>query len=193
MNEYSDEEPTCGCGNWPNFSAPSSWHPVSHPVAKEGPIKWSWFPWWSWLNFILFLFRVIAIVGVVLIIIGSFINGGVVVAGVILLIIGLIMVYITTVWKWNANKVDAYKIARGKRIQAVTLWEKVGSQIHYQKKDTLFDISYGGKMLHVLRDGTIEVGGTHRNASAAQTLRSIIAATETASKTTSVNGDVGDV
>jgi hypothetical protein len=84
-------------------------------------------------------------------------------AGISVLVIGALAFFIFLNWKFNADKQMAYRIARGKSIAAMELWSTVDDMFHYQAKDTFYETKYGGKTLRVLRDGTIEIMGSHED------------------------------
>lgn len=163
IKRVDSEEEMC-CGEFPRFNAPAECRPTKHPLAKEGMIQWAWCPTFSWLRVIFITSWLLTALGLVMIVAGAFGNVGLLIAGIIFFIGGIIMTFIFGVWKWNADKQGAYKIARGKRVEAMALWKDIDPQFHYQAKDKFYETRYGGKVLRVLRDGTIEIEGTHRNA-----------------------------
>jgi len=83
--------------------------------------------------------------------------------GIIFLIGGLVGDFALGTWLWNMNKQDAYSLALGKRIEAEKLWASVDPAQRFLAKDTFYQTQYGGKTLRVLRDGTIEVEGGHKD------------------------------
>jgi hypothetical protein len=140
----------------PPYGSPAECPPQEHPLAKPGVIAWSWFPAWSWLKVFLLLSVVLMAIGIIVIVFS-------IAAGVIVLIIGALAFFIFLNWKFNADKQMAYRIARGKSITAMQLWSTVDDLFQYQAKDTFYETKYGGKTLRVLRDGTIEIMGSHEN------------------------------
>lgn len=152
------------CGDVPTFGASAKCPPQPPPYAKEGAIKWAWFPEWSWLRILKITCLFVAVIGLLLLIGGAISsNAGLIAGGVVLLLIGAIGFYVVFIWMWNAGKQEAYRLARGKRVEAVALWENVDPQFSYVAKDAFFETAYGGKTLRVLRNGTIEMHGYHRN------------------------------
>lgn len=153
------------CGDLPTFGAQAECPPRYFPRAKEGAIEWAWFPEWSWLRILLTLCVIIKLVGLILLIQGalSFNGGGLIAGGMVLLLVGFGGLFATLNWRWNAQKQEAYKLARGKRVEALALWKTVDPQSSHLAKDTFFQANYGGKALVVLRDGTIEVHGSHED------------------------------
>uniref|UniRef100_A0A7R9W4G8 Uncharacterized protein n=1 Tax=Pseudictyota dubia TaxID=2749911 RepID=A0A7R9W4G8_9STRA len=161
-DEVFPDEEMC-CGDFPHFGVSAECRPINHTLAKEGPIEWAWCPTFSWLKVILITSGLITAMGLLMMVL-SFGKTGVLVAGIIFFIGGIAMTFIFGIWKWNADKQAAYKVARGKRLEAMALWKQVDPQFHYLSKDRFYEARYGGKVLRVLRDGTIEVEGTHRDA-----------------------------
>lgn len=150
----------------PCYGQSSACKPVDFPLAKNGKISWSWCPTFSWLKQLLILIIFIGAAGVALIIlagIGFIFMPSQFIVGIVLFILGFVMTPVMLNWKYNADRFMAIKIARGKSVQAMELWERVDDMFLYQAKDTFFQTRYGGKTLRVLRDGTIEIEGTHRD------------------------------
>eukprot|EP00179_Madagascaria_erythrocladioides_P011411 CAMPEP_0198365364 /NCGR_PEP_ID=MMETSP1450-20131203/154137_1 /TAXON_ID=753684 ORGANISM="Madagascaria erythrocladiodes, Strain CCMP3234" /NCGR_SAMPLE_ID=MMETSP1450 /ASSEMBLY_ACC=CAM_ASM_001115 /LENGTH=182 /DNA_ID=CAMNT_0044072815 /DNA_START=79 /DNA_END=627 /DNA_ORIENTATION=+ len=149
---------------FPPYGKPSQCAPTPITEAPEGMVSWAWFPEFKLLTALYILSYVVMVTGLLVIIFGRGSWAGIVL-GLIFILGGIVMFWIFGNWKWNADKQSAIMVARGKRVQALDLWQQCEPMFSYQAKDTFFSTRYGGKTLVVLRDGTIEVHGGHADVS----------------------------
>jgi len=149
----------------PKYGKPAPCKPIGFPHAsKDEEVKWAWIPEWSNLAILLIVVSLLFALGFILLLLGAArSNGGIIAVGVILFIATGPFLCILPNWMWNARKQEAHSHARFKSIEAESLWTTVGPQFRYQAKDLYFETGYGGKRLKVLRDGTIEVHGSHND------------------------------
>jgi hypothetical protein len=143
----------------PKYGAAAPCKPTKPSVASQaGVVKWAFCPNnFSLLDLVLVISLIVILVGVVI----AAVSPSAKVVGIILIFVGFIGIPITINWKWNANKQLAYKLARGKSREQVKLWAQADATFAFMAKDPIFETRYGGKLMTVLRDGTIEVQGQH--------------------------------
>lgn len=141
------------------FGASAPCDPMIAGRAKEGEIHWSWCPTWSVMTALSLVFLGLITLGIVCLFYGP---GGTTVGVLIILSVNVTLCAIGN-WRWNRDKQYTYSLARGKREEARALWANIDETQRFRAKDVFFRTSYGGKELLVLRDGTIECHGTHRD------------------------------
>ncbi|CAB9517998.1 expressed unknown protein [Seminavis robusta] len=149
----------------PLFGQPASCRGVGVTYAQQkGVVEWSWCPQWSWLRLFKWTTSISLVVGIFVLASGVVADRWYVTTlGIILIVFACPVVAILSNWVWNANKQHAFRQARFKSKEAELMWQQVDPLFHYQAKDTYYETTYGGKVLKVLRDGTIEINGQHND------------------------------